>query len=71
MTTWAEDVSIGELNRKVERVEAKLDALAEAMALQEVATAGQLGRLQGGIGVIIFLGTILGVIVGWFSKTHT
>ena len=70
MTTWAEDISISELNRKVERIEEKVDALVESLAQQKIATAGQLGRLQGGIGVVIFLGSILGVIVGWFTKTH-
>lgn len=71
MTTWAEDISISELNRKIVRIEEKVDALVEAMASQKIATAGQLGRLQGGIGVLVFLGSILGVVVGWFSKTHT
>lgn len=71
MTTWAEDISIGEINRKVERIEEKVDALTKAMEAQKIATAGQLGRLQGGIGVVIFLGSILGVIVGWFTKTHS
>lgn len=71
MSSWAEDISIAELNRKIVRIEEKVDALVEAMGAQKIATAGQLGRLQGGIGVLVFLGSILGVIVGWFSKTHT
>lgn len=66
-----EAVTIGEVDRKVDRVEAKIDGLVEDMARLKITNASRAGQLQGGIGVLVFLGSILGVIAGWFAKAHT
>lgn len=63
-------VTIGELLRKVDALTEKVDALSADVTAMKIENARMAGRVNGGVGVLVFLGTIAGALVTWILHPH-
>jgi len=64
-----DEVTIGELSRKVDALTDKIDGLVADLSVMQLENAKMSGRVNGGLGVLIFLGTVAGAFVTWLH-TH-
>jgi len=64
-----DEVTIGELSRKVDALTDKIDGLVADLGAMQLENAKMSGRVNGGLGVLIFLGTVAGAFVTWLH-TH-
>jgi len=67
---FGDDVTIGELSRKVDALTDKIDTLVADITAMKLDNARMSGRFNGGIGVLVFLGTVAGALVTWLLHPH-
>ena len=60
-----DEVTIGELSRKVDSLTDKIDGLVADLGVMKLENARMSGRVNGGLGVLVFLGTVAGALLTW------
>lgn len=69
------DVSIGELQRKVDALVSKVDAMNVSMSTLQTNLAMLDGRLKGGAAAVVFIGgfacALFGALATWLFGKHT
>lgn len=65
-----DDITLGELARRIDALAGKVDELHDDVTAMKLDSARMSGRVNGGLGVLVFLGTVAGAIVAWFTHSH-